>query len=80
MGRHTDDPDTNSGNMDCGGSGHSYDTHVEDSGQNDSVKDSGHNEANQVVQTPGMEGIICHDAITDDEEAYLCCLAELDFS
>ena len=26
-----------------------------------------------------MEGIICHDAITDDEEAYLCCLAELDF-
>ena len=38
--------DTNSGNTDCSGSGYSYDTHVEDSGQNDSVKNSGHNEVN----------------------------------
>ena len=29
--------------MDCSGSGHNDDTHVEDGGQNDSVEDNGHN-------------------------------------
>ena len=35
--------------MDCSGSGHSYDTHVENSGQNYSVKDSGHNEVDELM-------------------------------